>query len=134
MTQRQSHQVLRIYATVRVPESWSALFTPTKAAVFGLYNTGSSLDNMEFLYSFDEPSVMLRRINAIPVPTTWESHPGLTLISDSAHAMSPFVGEGVYSSFIGVSVHNLIALRVRLGVNLAMQDVAACDHRCCEWK
>ena len=96
MTQRQSHGYLRIYAAVRVPQSWSTSFKPTRNAVLDLYNDGWSSDLLEFLRSYDESSLVLRNIYALPVPTTWETHPGLTLIGDAAHLMSPFAGEGIH--------------------------------------
>jgi 2-polyprenyl-6-methoxyphenol hydroxylase-like FAD-dependent oxidoreductase len=102
MTQRQSHGYLRIYATLRVPQSWCKSFKPTRRAVLDLYSDGWSSDLLDFLRSYDESSLVLRNIYALPVPTTWKTQPGLTLIGDAAHLISPFAGEGGHflASFI----------------------------------
>ena len=107
LTQRQSHGNLRIYAALRVPESWSKSFKPTRDAVLGMYNDGWSSDILEFLRRYDESSLVLRNLYALPVPTTWETHPGLTLIGDAAHLMSPFAGEGMCFLFSFIHINSI---------------------------
>ncbi|KAL6719144.1 peptide transporter ptr2 [Lecanora helva] len=43
----------------------------------------------------DDDSVISRSLFMLPVGFRWDNKPGVTLIGDSAHLMTPFIGEGV---------------------------------------
>jgi 2-polyprenyl-6-methoxyphenol hydroxylase-like FAD-dependent oxidoreductase len=49
----------------------------------------------ELIAASDGRSVWPRSLVMLPVGMTWETQPGLTILGDAAHVMTPFVGEGV---------------------------------------
>ncbi|KAK3681227.1 hypothetical protein B0T22DRAFT_523271 [Podospora appendiculata] len=49
----------------------------------------------ELLSAFDESVIWPRSLMMLPVGIRWDNKPGLTLLGDAAHVMTPFVGEGV---------------------------------------
>jgi len=88
---------LHVYLGFRVPESWVGTidFTDTPAARQAVLDRLHGWDETlrGFIADADKPLVA-RRINALPVGIRWDRVPGVTLLGDAAHVMSPFAGEG----------------------------------------
>jgi 2-polyprenyl-6-methoxyphenol hydroxylase-like FAD-dependent oxidoreductase len=91
--QLNSGNHIRAYACMRAREDWK----PSNAELLDLY-----ADWHPDLKAFLAGEPIHRPLYALPVPHTWETAPGVTLLGDAAHLMPP----------LGV------------GANLAMQDAA----------
>ncbi|MEU9133444.1 NAD(P)/FAD-dependent oxidoreductase [Kitasatospora sp. NPDC048540] len=97
LAHREPDRSLHVYAALRIAESWAGGtdFTDpvaAKAAVLEHF-TGWHPSLRALVADADGPLVP-RPIHALPVGHRWERVPGVTLLGDAAHLMSPFAGEG----------------------------------------
>ena len=105
---RDANAHLAIYAALRAPEDWIEkggfdMASPdTMKASLAANFTGWSENLLDLIYCSGD-TMSARKIHALPVGHRWAHRPGVTLLGDAAHLMSPFGGDGA---------------------NLAMQDAA----------
>jgi 2-polyprenyl-6-methoxyphenol hydroxylase-like FAD-dependent oxidoreductase len=91
---------IRVYAGLRKPETWAddcgIDWTDPKATetlVKEYFNDCGEDLKRAILECRDE--LVVRKTWMLPVGITWESRPGVALIGDAAHLMTPFAGVGV---------------------------------------
>ncbi|MFF1545540.1 FAD-dependent oxidoreductase [Streptomyces sp. NPDC058291] len=97
LAHREPDGGLHVYAALRVAEDWSAGvdFADTEAAKAYVLEHFADWDKSLRALVADAPGPLAPRlIHALPVGHRWERVPGVTLLGDAAHLMSPFAGEG----------------------------------------
>ncbi len=86
---------LHVYCALRTPEGWSADFVDSPEARIALLDHFEDWDDrLRSLVTDADGTLVARPVHALPVGTRWDRAPGVTLIGDAAHLMSPFAGEG----------------------------------------
>ncbi|WP_405803794.1 FAD-dependent monooxygenase [Streptomyces sp. NBC_00210] len=112
IAQRNSDQHIRIYIGMRTHEDWhrragvDLADTDTMRAHLLERFTGWN-EQLLGLITATDTGYINRPLYALPVPHTWSHAPGVTILGDAAHLMSPFSG---------------------MGANLAMLDAADLAH------
>ncbi|MGA0601304.1 FAD-dependent oxidoreductase [Caulobacter sp. KR2-114] len=97
VAQRNGHGHIRGYAGWRTPEAAAVALAgqsedQVRAAALAMFDGWAPA-----LTDMVRQGALLgvRPLYALPIGHRWPSRPGLTLIGDAAHLMSPFAGEGV---------------------------------------
>ncbi|MFE5139355.1 FAD-dependent oxidoreductase [Streptomyces fagopyri] len=90
---------LHVYAALRTPADWATSgpvdFTATAAAKAALLEHFPDWDErLRGLVADADGELVPRPVHALPVGHRWDRTPGVTLLGDAAHLMSPFAGEG----------------------------------------
>ncbi|MFF7901834.1 FAD-dependent oxidoreductase [Streptomyces sp. NPDC007920] len=97
LAHREGDGSLHAYTALRTDEDWldTIDFTDSataKAAVLSHFDGWD--ENLRALIADADGALVPRRIHALPVGHRWDHVPGVTLLGDAAHLMSPFAGEG----------------------------------------
>ncbi|MGW3429443.1 FAD-dependent oxidoreductase [Streptomyces melanosporofaciens] len=99
IAQRNGGDRIRVYAALKAPEEWSrsGLIDPADpaAARKRLLDLFPDWDEgLRALISDSDGPLVPRPIHALPIGHRWDRTPGVTLLGDAAHLMSPFAGAG----------------------------------------
>lgn len=99
ITHCDSKQQITIYIALKTPETWMTSggidFRDTEAAKRHLLTSFADWsEQLRALIAESETALIPRPIYALPVGHRWERVPGVTVLGDAAHLMSPFAGEG----------------------------------------
>jgi 2-polyprenyl-6-methoxyphenol hydroxylase-like FAD-dependent oxidoreductase len=97
LAHRETDGSLHVYTALKADEGWLGTIdfrdtAAAKAAVLAHFEGWD--EGLRGLVADADGTLTPRHIHALPVGHRWNRVPGVTLLGDAAHLMSPFAGEG----------------------------------------
>jgi 2-polyprenyl-6-methoxyphenol hydroxylase-like FAD-dependent oxidoreductase len=113
LAHRNADGSLHVYVALNRSEDWVASIDFQNAKA-GLLQIAEQFEGwakpLTALITDSEIEPVIRPIYALPVGIRWDRVPGVTLLGDAAHLMSPFAGEGAnLAMYDGSELGRLIA-------------------------
>ncbi|GAA3340315.1 FAD-dependent monooxygenase [Amorphoplanes nipponensis] len=97
LAHRETDGSLHVYAALTTPAEWLSTVDfadPDRARAALLEQFAGWAPELRALITEADGPLVPRAIHALPIEHRWARVPGVTLLGDAAHLMSPFAGEG----------------------------------------